>query len=311
MGKITVQPPANESPQSHSTLAEWYTSRRLQLLATSETHRWTSGRLLIEKQAPRLEKTRIPYVENDVLGFLLEGTSRAQLHATDGISLNEQVRHQAMQLVPRNSEITGRWDSGWTVAVLWLNPEFVSDLAAAVQRGDPEKTRLLPAFYFNDALLYHVGRELCSELLDGNPFGPLYANSLINTLTLYLLRHYSTAQVVRELGKGTLNAVQLRTIDEYIYMHLDHKISLADLANCIHHSVPHFERMFRATTHRPPYQYVLDIRLEKARTLLTTTNLSLAEIGLQCGFANQSHFTALFRRGYGLAPARYLRGKRE
>ena len=306
-----MQRSANESPQLHSTLVEWYTSRRLQLLATSETHGWTSGRFLIEQQGPRLEKTSIPYVENDVLGFLLEGTSRAQLHATDGISLNEQVGHQAMQLVPRNSEITGRWDSGWTVAVLWLNTEFVSELAAVVQRGDPEKTRLLPTFYFNDALLYQVGRELCSELLNGNPFGPLYADSLINTLTLYLLRHYSTAQVVCELGKGTLTAAQLRSIDEYIYTHLDHKISLADLANRIHFSISHFERMFRATTHRPPYQYVLEIRLEKARTLLTTTCLSLAEIALQCGFSNQSHFTALFRRGYGLSPARFLQRKRE
>ena len=301
----------NEAPVPHPLLERWYTSRRLQLLATSETHRWTSGRFLIEKQGSRLEKTSIPNVENDVLGFLLEGTSRAELHATDGISLNQQVGHQAMQLVPRNSEITGRWDSGWTVAILWLNPEFVREVAATVQRGDPEKTRFIPAFYFNDALLYHLGRELCSELLNGNPFGPLYADSLINTLTLSLLRHYSTAQVVREPSKGTLSAAQLRTVDEYIHTHLDQKISLADLAICVHLSVPHFERMFRATAHRPPYRYVLELRLERAQALLQTTRLPVAEVARQCGFSSQSHFTAHFTRYTGITPARFARGARE
>jgi len=169
----------------------------------------------------------------------------------------------------------------------------------------------VPTYGFNDGLLYYLGAELAYEMQNANPLGSLYADSLINTLTLYLLRHYSTAQVVHEPGKGTLTAAQLRTLDEYIYMNLENKISLPDLAHYIHLSVPHFERMFRATTHRPPYQYVLEIRLEKVLTLLTTTRLSLTQIGLQCGFANQSHFTAQFRRSYGLSPARYLRKIRE
>lgn len=76
-----------------------------------------------------------------------------------------------------------------------------------------------------------------------------------------------------------------------------------DLAHSIHLSVPHFERLFRTTTKRPPYRYVLDIRLEKARSLLKTS-LSLSEIGLQCGFGSQSHFTLHFRRRYGVTPAR-------
>jgi AraC family transcriptional regulator len=108
-----------------------------------------------------------------------------------------------------------------------------------------------------------------------------------------------------------LTPAQLRLVDECIHAHLDQKISLADLAACIHLSVPHFERMFRATTHRPPYHYVLELRLERARVLLEKTRLPLAEVALQCGFSSQSHFTAHFTRYVGISPARFARGVRE
>ena len=105
-------------------------------------------------------------------------------------------------------------------------------------------------------LLYGLGLELCNETRSANPHGPLYAESLANTLTLYLLQHYSTGRLVRDLSRGRLTPAQLRLVEEYIHAHLDKKFSVADLATCLHLSVPHFERMFRATTHRPPYHYV-------------------------------------------------------
>jgi AraC family transcriptional regulator len=194
---------------------------------------------------------------------------------------------------------------------LRLNRQFVSETAAAIQGGDPARTELLPTFFFNDPLLYYLGVELANEVRNGNPLGPMYADSLANSLTLYLLRHYSTGRVVRELSSSRLTSEQVCLVDEYIYAHLDQKMSLADLAACLHLSVPHFERMFRATTHRPPYRYVLELRLERARTLLETTRLPLAEVARQCGFASQSHFTTHFRRYVGISPARFARGARQ
>ena len=146
---------------------------------------------------------------------------------------------------------------------------------------------------------------------NANPLGPLYAESLTNRLTLYLLRHYSSGRVIGELPSSRLTPVQLGMIDEYIHAHLDQKITLADLAACLHLSVPHFERMFRVTTHVPPYRYVLELRLEQARVLLERTRLPVAEVAVQCGFSSQSHFTAHFSRHVGVSPARFARGTRE
>ena len=156
-------------------------------------------------------------------------------------------------------------------------------------------------------LLYGLGLELCNETRSANPHGPLYAESLANTLTLYLLQHYSTGRVVRELSRSRLTPAQLHLVEEYIHAHLDKKFSVADLATCLHLSVPHFERMFRTTTHRPPYRYVLELRLERARLLLANSRLSLVEVAHQCGFSSQSHFTAHFTRHAGISPARFAR----
>ena len=194
-----------------------------------------------------------------------------------------------------------------TYAFLRLSRQFVTETAAAVQYGDPDKIELLPTFLFSDPLLYYLGAELCHETRSANPLGPLYADSLTHTLTLYLLRYYSTGRMVRGLPSSRLTPAQLRTVDEYIHVHLDQKISLADLATCLHLSVPHFERMFRVTTQCPPYRYVLGLRIERARQLLANSRLSLAEVAQQCGFSSQSHFTAHFTRQVGISPARFAR----
>jgi AraC family transcriptional regulator len=82
--------------------------------------------------------------------------------------------------------------------------------------------------------------ELYNEMQSGNSLGPLYADSLANTLVLYLLRRYSNGQTVDKPASSRLTPAQLRLVDEYIYAHLELKISLADLATCLHLSVPHF-----------------------------------------------------------------------
>jgi AraC family transcriptional regulator len=125
--------------------------------------------------------------------------------------------------------------------------------------------------------------------------GPLDAVALTNRLTLLILQHYSTRPVVHKLLKPRLTHTQLEILDAYIYAHLKQKITLADLATCLHLSVPHFERMFRTTTHIPPYRYVLEVRLEQARCLLEKTHLPVAEVALQYAFSSHctAHFTAL------------------
>lgn len=295
------------------TLEQYYAGARLQKLTTSDSLDWNNARLEIAKHEPIPDLVYSPYLDDDVISFLLDGSALMNMHISGGVLRRERIGPGVLQLLPRQTVYGAQsnWNSTWTYGALLLHRPIVAATAAALLRGDPEKIELVPTYGFNDPLLYHLSVELTSEMQNASPNSPLYAESLTNRLTLHLLRHYSTGRVVHELSNRRLTFMQLRLVDEYIHAHLDQKISLADLAACLHLSVPHFERMFRTTTHQPPYRYVLEIRLEQARVLLQRTRLTLAEVALQCGFSSQSHFTTHFTRYIGVSPARFARGVRQ
>ncbi|WP_258001471.1 helix-turn-helix domain-containing protein, partial [Fischerella thermalis] len=54
-----------------------------------------------------------------------------------------------------------------------------------------------------------------------------------------------------------------------------------------------------------PYQYVIQQRVEKSKQLLKQGKVTITDIALQCGFANQSHFTKHFRQITGVTPKAY------
>jgi AraC family transcriptional regulator len=58
---------------------------------------------------------------------------------------------------------------------------------------------------------------------------------------------------------------------------------------------------------RAPHQYLLSQRLEQARRLLELPGARLAEVAQRTGFADQAHFTRLFKRTYGLPPGALMR----
>ncbi len=288
-----------------SAVEQYFSTNNIQVLANSGALGWgnTSMRIvwsdLIQDFRPN------PKLENDVLIFKLKGTARQQMRLADGVVRNNQIAPGTLLLFPRYLKTEVRFDTAHTYAALELDRSMFNDLAVAVSRGDPAKIEMRPELCFNDPLLYYLGIELCNEVQNGSPLGTLFADSVLSTLMLYLLRKYSSTRITREVANGRLTTEQFRKINEYIHEHLDQKITLADLANCLYLSVPHFERMFRLTMCCAPYQYVMECRLEQARLLLHYTRTTLYEVARLCGFANQSHFTKHFTRHTGVSPARY------
>ena len=69
----------------------------------------------------------------------------------------------------------------------------------------------------------------------------------------------------------------------------------------------HFARLFRRSTGRSPMEYLLHVRLERAKALLRRGGMPISDIAVAIGFADQSHFTRHFRRAIGTTPLRYAR----
>lgn len=114
----------------------------------------------------------------------------------------------------------------------------------------------------------------------------------------------------RPLADGGLALWQERLAKDMIAAQLDGKIRLADLAAACGLSVSHFARAFRRSTSVPPHRWLIYRRIERAQHLLLISNAAIAEIALDCGFNDQSHFTTVFRKVVGASPAGWRRNRR-
>jgi transcriptional regulator GlxA family with amidase domain len=86
---------------------------------------------------------------------------------------------------------------------------------------------------------------------------------------------------------------------------LDERIRLEEIAHAAGMSPYYFARLFKRSIGLAPHQYVIRRRLERARQLLDTTRLPIAEVALAVGCASQSHFSALFHKTTGVTPLAY------
>jgi AraC-like DNA-binding protein len=97
----------------------------------------------------------------------------------------------------------------------------------------------------------------------------------------------------------------LRRVQDYIDGHLDSTLNIEALADSLGLSVSHFGRCFRKSVGLTPHSYVMRRRLLRAQDLLAHTDLSLAEIALATGFADQSHFCRRFHQLVGMPPGTF------
>lgn len=100
------------------------------------------------------------------------------------------------------------------------------------------------------------------------------------------------------------SATQSKLID-FLEDSIDSSVTLEALARQADMSVPVFITAFRAAFHTTPYQYLLDLRFERAKQLLRYTSRTIAEISALVGFSRPSHFSSAFRRRVGVSPRAY------
>jgi len=115
------------------------------------------------------------------------------------------------------------------------------------------------------------------------------------------------AEAARHAGSGPVRNIPewLRAAREYIEANALRPLSLAEVARVAHVNRVHLARQFRACFSSSVGEFLRLKRVERACHLITTTNEPLAEVAIDCGFSDQSHFSSIFRRLMGQTPARF------
>jgi AraC family transcriptional regulator len=116
-------------------------------------------------------------------------------------------------------------------------------------------------------------------------------------------RHSSLRRTVLQRRTRGLPDRELRRATDLMHECMGETLPLSELASTVGLSESQFTRAFKARTGEPPHRYLMGLRVDHARRLLQTTELSIAEIASSCGFASQEHLTRVMRARLSTTPA--------
>jgi len=206
-------------------------------------------------------------------------------------------------LLPRGTRDKVAWMHQSSRVLLAIDSKFLAQ--SVEETAHHEDVALTPDWELKDRHIAALMMALHADLEDGQPAGPLYGEMLAAALAAYLVKRFSLRPVAAKRAASGLPKARLKRVLEFISAHLSDEIRLETLASIAGMSRHHFCELFRRSIGVSPHQYVIGQRVERGKQMLRDTNLSILEIGLATGFADQSHFTKTFRRMARVTPRDY------
>jgi AraC family transcriptional regulator len=161
--------------------------------------------------------------------------------------------------------------------------------------------------YFEDAALLSTLSKIDDVLRQPGAPDKVYAETLGLVAMLELCRLQSAGKNLMVDARGGLSQKQMQRIDEYTRARLNEDLSLTELAAAIGLSQFHFTRLFKNATGTTPHQYVLSLRIARARNLLQQTKLPVSQVAAMSGFKGVTQFNRAFSKLTGTTPSEFRR----
>jgi AraC-like DNA-binding protein len=154
--------------------------------------------------------------------------------------------------------------------------------------------------------VFNFMKRIRCQLPARNSRDRLAVRTFLRTILILLVNHYSDLELNLEAFNRRKDDIQrLRPLFELIDHSLERVITVKQAAACVHMSKSHFTRFFRRVTGQPFVTYLHHVRVAKAQILLTTTDRTIASIGQEVGFCDQSYFGMIFHKTVGRTPRQF------
>lgn len=197
-------------------------------------------------------------------------------------------------IVPAGTAHRWTFDRPAGALLVRLSPTFVRETADAMNIK-PQTAELAPRIQMRDAQIERLGWIMQAEAHEDYPTGRLFMDSLATALAARMIALQTHHDAPRAKPGRGLPPWRLRRVVEYIEVNLDRNLALAELADVAGFSLSHFKMLFKQAAGMPVHRFVLERRVERARTLLLKGEKSMTEIAMECGFAHSSHMTRCMR----------------
>ena len=192
------------------------------------------------------------------------------------------------------------WNQDAEFSVIAVCPTLLSRATGA--QGEVE---LVPQVSVEDLVIEQLALALRAKIQTGCLSGRLYGEPLGIAIAARLAGNYGVSRP--KIKASGLSRSQLARVVDYMQANLARDLSVLDLAALTGMSESHFSRSFKRLAGVSPYRYLVRLRVERAKVLLAGRSVSISAVALDCGFANQTHLTKVFRRVVGVTPGVYQR----
>jgi len=141
-----------------------------------------------------------------------------------------------------------------------------------------------------------------------------FSSQIINNLVYELMVNvYKLIFIDKEdsyIDSFSTESNEINIVIRYVYNNFSEKLTLSEVAKMVNMNPSYFSRCFKKTTGIGLMDYVNNIRIKNAVSLISDTNMSLTEIAHACGYNNQSYFCRQFQKIIGCSASKYRNSKK-
>ncbi len=226
---------------------------------------------------------------------------RMDVAVGEGPVKNVAAPRNTFTFIPAETEVTATRDEDHEYLCVFQEQALFDEVADSMRSDDAPSLRYLTSVA--DPLVTQVMLAISQEAQSGGANGKLYVDALSQTLASRIIQLQSELTPSEDLYEATGSArFDLKKVTEYIEAYLIEDLSVSELAKLVDMSPYSFSRAFKDATGISPYQYVLNQRIERAKSLLGDPTVSIADVAYHVGFSSQSHMTTVFSKNVGMTP---------
>ena len=275
--------------------------------------KWSAIKLDLFDYPKHLEETPAPGIQDHAFAILMsDGHINGQCKIDGKRVFDGTIKPEQVVVLPRLHDIAWQWRSpdssggNFSGISMYLPAQLLETVARETLGIDKTRVEILPdAAGPGDKFLKQIGIELAKDIDQNNPINRAYVESLTQMFAIHVLRYYcALPSTYKDYRKG-LSASALKVVTEYIDARLDTEISLAKLAKLTNLSAYYFIRLFKQSKGIAPHQYIMQRRIQKAKHLLKSSQLSILQISIETGYTSASNFSHAFKKIVGVTPRQY------
>ena len=187
--------------------------------------------------------------------------------------------------------------------LLWENPENM-ELMTLFTSKNQNFSNMIPAKDMDlKSKICNIEHEITNKLTG---YKIECKNRLFSAL-VYILRSYDYFDEGRDYIKYKFTIEKMKNAMNYINDNLEEKITLEDIAGVACMTPTYFSAVFKKLNGISPWEYIIIKRVEKAISLIKTTEMTMLDVAENCGFSSSSNFYKAFSKVTGKKPSDYIK----